>query len=100
MRWHDPACQAGHPLNERDCTCRYTRVYRPGDQLAHLRENVAPAEFILCREFTDDGDMDESRPATYECADWLGTGSQEEYETAAGLPLCRTCARRTGLDGN
>jgi hypothetical protein len=26
---------------------------------------------------------------------WLGTGSQEEYETAEKLPLCKTCERLT-----
>lgn len=25
---------------------------------------------------------------------WLGTGSQVEYETAAGAPKCRRCARK------
>lgn len=27
---------------------------------------------------------------------WLGAGSQVEYETAAGLPECRRCARILG----
>jgi hypothetical protein len=26
-------------------------------------------------------------------AGWYGTGSQEEYEKAASLPLCKLCAR-------
>lgn len=28
-------------------------------------------------------------------SDWLGTGSQTEYEQAATLPRCRRCIRRT-----
>lgn len=27
--------------------------------------------------------------------EWLGTGSQAEYETAANLPTCAYCAKRT-----
>ena len=25
--------------------------------------------------------------------EWLGTGSQDEYDKAASLPLCKRCAR-------
>ncbi|HET8684142.1 MAG TPA: hypothetical protein VFM54_20050 [Micromonosporaceae bacterium] len=28
------------------------------------------------------------------CEDWMGTGSQREYDRAAGLPECTRCAAR------
>lgn len=31
---------------------------------------------------------------------WRGTGSQEEYERAAALPLCRRCERLVGGSGD
>lgn len=58
----------------------YTRVYRRRSREAHLREAVT---FTGCggpRAFRD-------------WNGWLGTGSQEEYERAAALPLCGTCFR-------
>jgi transposase len=27
--------------------------------------------------------------------EWLGTGSQDEYERAAALPLCKLCEKET-----
>jgi len=52
-------------------TLEYTRVYRAYGRHAHLRESG-------CRYLT-------ARSLMY------GTGSQSEYEEAAGLPLCRAC---------
>jgi len=65
----------------------YTRVYLLGllgGQEAHLDEAVS---------WTGCGGHAAG------CRDrWLGTGSQDEYETAARLPLCRACFawRETG----
>lgn len=56
----------------------YTRVYRLRGREAHLRELTA---------FTGCG----GRAAFPGWDGWLGTGSQEEYEHAAGLPLCGKC---------
>jgi hypothetical protein len=33
-------------------------------------------------------------PVYHDPDGWLGTGSQEEYELAAELPLCRRCERQ------
>ena len=27
-------------------------------------------------------------------SDWFGSGSQSEYDRAAALPVCKTCAKR------
>lgn len=63
----------------------YTRVYLPGGRQAHLAEAVS---------WTGCGGRAAGRR---DC--WLGTGSQDEYETAARLPLCTACFawRETGL---
>lgn len=29
---------------------------------------------------------------------WMGTGTQEEYETAAALPMCRRCGDKLGIE--
>lgn len=63
----------------------WTRVYRPGGRLAHLR-----GERIACETASP---QDRYDPDT-----WLGTGSQAEYDRAASLPLCLRCfaAREAG----
>jgi hypothetical protein len=57
-----------------------TRLYMRLGRVAHLRNTFAPG--VLC----------DATPPSHE--EWLGTGSQAEYEKAAGLPLCRKCAFR------
>jgi hypothetical protein len=57
----------------------WTRVYLPYGRLAHLREIHSQ-----CRVRYRDDEPSER---------WLGTGTQEEYEHAAELPLCLECFR-------
>ena len=52
---------------------RMAHLLRPGDQPSAGR---APA---LCLRYPRPG------------ASWLGTGSQDEYDKAAALPLCGKC---------
>ena len=59
-------------------TVEYTRVYTPHGQVAHLRRPFGYSS-ILCPVV----------PAWP--GEWLGTGSQREYEKAASLPLCAVC---------
>ena len=62
----------------------HSRVYLPGGREADLAEAVC---------WTGCGGRAASRRDR-----WHGTGSQEEYETAKRLPLCRACFgwRETG----
>jgi len=55
----------------------YARVYLPHGTVAHL---MAPfgSRYVLC-------------PAGSRAGEWLGTGSQAEYDRAAALPLCFRC---------
>jgi len=76
-------------------TAPLTRVYRSGDHVAHLREDVAPGENILCRKYTDLGDPAPGSTGSYTPERWRGTGSQAEYDTAAAMPLCRECEERS-----
>lgn len=63
-------------------TVTWTRVYLRGGHYAHLWEAVA---YTGCGEEADtDPDLRD---------DWLGTGSQEEYETAERKRLCPKCFR-------
>ena len=55
------------------------RVYLPGRKVAHL---------------TDQGTVSYCR--IWSPAGFWGTGSQEEYETAAALPLCKSCRKKNG----
>lgn len=62
----------------------WTRVYRPRNAAeAHLRREDAAV--IACE--------DPARMSSYPGREerWYGTGSQEEYEHAAELPLCLRC---------
>lgn len=71
----------------------WTRVYRPYARHAHLRQDVGLGSVAcdpLDRRWPDDDE-------------WRGTGSQEEYDRAAVLPLCTACfaireAARLGID--
>lgn len=56
----------------------YRRVYLPSGRRAHLSPPFS-ARSGLCAI------------APEWPADWLGTGSQDEYDRAAALPLCRRC---------
>jgi hypothetical protein len=60
----------------------FTLVYRETGYYAHIRELLTAAH------------PEEMAAWTYD--DWLGTGSQDEYEKARELPLCPRCkqARR------
>jgi hypothetical protein len=60
----------------------FTRVYRAGGRVAHLRpEDLQYPAAPVCQDPRYDRD-----------GEWLGTGTQEEYERAASLPLCQRCA--------
>ena len=69
----------------------WTRVYRSGGRHAHLREESGGLIACSVWRFREGG---------WE-AGWLGTGSQDEYEHAAGLPLCLGCfaVRESGQFG-
>jgi protein-tyrosine phosphatase len=58
-----------------------TRVYTPAGRRAHLLPvtSVLPRGSVLCRV---DPPWDHG---------WLGTGSQEEHDRAAALPVCTSC---------
>lgn len=58
-----------------------TRAYARHGTMAHLLEpgdQASAGSVALCGSH----------------APWLGTGSQDEYEKAAALPLCGRCARK------
>lgn len=63
----------------------WTRVYRRGGKVAHLHSS---GYRIAC------DDPAESVMPPPNDGSWLGTGSQDEYEKAASLRLCRTCFAR------
>ena len=57
----------------------WTRVYRRGQQTAHIRELLYSAH--------------PRKPSSWDSTDssWYGTGSYEEYERAARMPTCAKC---------
>lgn len=55
----------------------WTRVYRLNGKVAHIEELLYSAHPFM--PWMDDRDG------------WFGTGSQEEYERAAEMPLCPRC---------
>lgn len=55
------------------------RVYLPKRKVAHLTDQ---GTISYCRIWSPGG--------------FWGTGSQEEYERAESLPLCKTCAKKDG----
>lgn len=59
----------------------FTRVYQAGGSHAHLRHEDGSQRIL--HEWDPDAETD---PDT-----WLGTGDQDEYDRAAGLPLCPAC---------
>lgn len=62
--------------------------YLPGrGRVVHCLEN-ANEPFALCG----------AGPLTG-AADWRGTGSQDEYEKAAQMRMCRFCAQKLGMPG-
>jgi hypothetical protein len=74
----------------------FDRVYLAGDQLAHLMR--PEDQWIICEpwleEIGEDGeiaDLAEGPLNSLPRNAWLGTGTQDEYEFAALLPLCLTC---------
>lgn len=67
----------------------YTRVYRPHGKIAHLWELAGGCPVM--NRWSDPDWLDRES--------WLGTGSQEEYEHAAKLPLCTDCFRRREAGG-
>lgn len=68
----------------------YTRVYTPGGITAHLLDELlSPNKLnaVICGRMPMFPDL------------WHGTGSQDEEERAADLPLCRSCKdKRDRLD--
>jgi hypothetical protein len=66
----------------------WERCYRPNSRCAHLREHSRG--YPICGY---DGRWDHIDPVN-----WLGTGSQAEYDRAAELPLCKLCAARPGTE--
>lgn len=56
----------------------YDRVYLPYGKLAHLKAPYNTMSAVCLR-------MPGCR------GEWLGTGSQDEHDRAASLPLCRRC---------
>jgi hypothetical protein len=79
-----PASDAYDSTPPRGSRPQYTRVYLPGGREEHLDEAVS---------WTGCGGHAAGRRDL-----WLGTGSQEEYDTAERLPLCLACFawRETG----
>jgi len=73
-------------MGERDYISECTRVYVPHGRMAHLLSPGSSPNIgypiTLCRR----------QPRLAES--WRGTGSQDEYEHATGLPLCSWCARQ------
>jgi hypothetical protein len=63
----------------------YTRIYTRRGMVAHLSPNWRGYKGALCPVVP-------SWPG-----EWLGTGSQAEYELAAGLPTCKRCYEAFGL---
>lgn len=60
----------------------WTRVYRKGGRMAHLRKEDGSGDIACEGPFSRQDGRDDH---------WLGTGSQAEYEHAAGLPLHPAC---------
>lgn len=82
--WEATFTRAGPPT--------YTRCYLIDGREAHLREDVTTADTLCFIYYLDDeGNEPPGMPGP---DDWLGTGSQEEYEHAASLPLCLLCFGR------
>jgi hypothetical protein len=70
FRWN-PETPPGHDH-------AWTRVYRARGKVAHISELIYVAHL--------------SAPSSWDDSEgWYGTGSQEEYETAAAMPLCPKC---------
>lgn len=59
----------------------YARVYAPRGAVAHLAYS---------------GNEPLTRCGLWRPAGWHGTGTQDEYETAAARPLCDACASAVG----
>lgn len=60
----------------------WTRVYTERGREAHLRHEDGGGD-IACRGPLSREDGQDDR--------WLGTGSQDEYDHAAAMPLCTGC---------
>jgi hypothetical protein len=74
----------------------FTRVYRSGGRYAHLRKEDGSGDIACEGPFSREDGRDDH---------WLGTGSQAEYEHAAGLPLHPACfsvreAAQIGIDAD
>lgn len=62
-----------------------TRVYFRTGQVAHILEHGATANRL-------DGTHHRAMCGFW-TTNWYGTGSQDEYERAAALPLCVRCSQ-------
>lgn len=60
----------------------WTRVYRKGGRMAHLRKEDGSGDIACGGPLSRQDGRDDY---------WLGTGSQAEYEHAASLPLHPAC---------
>lgn len=60
----------------------WTRVYRKGGWMAHLRREDGAADIACLGLLSPEDGRDDH---------WLGTGSQAEYDHAAQMPLCPRC---------
>lgn len=61
----------------------WSRVYRKGGRKAHLVHYEGL--WIACDDLAD------PKMGEPSAGSWLGTGSQQEYDRAASLPLCLAC---------
>jgi hypothetical protein len=62
-----------------------TRIYLPGGRVAHLTFDTG--RMALCENHLGMGD-----PRFHESDEWHGTGTQDEIEKAARMPLHQKCA--------
>lgn len=60
---------------------RFEWRYLPGGNVTHAL-TYAAARVAVC-----------GTGPVWHAPDWYGTGSQTEYERAAGLPRCKRCVR-------
>lgn len=70
---------AGDILDLEQLTTYGTLVYTPSGKVSHLILSELVESQPLCLRYS---------PSLTE---WRGTGSQQEYETAASRPMCRDC---------
>ena len=81
---------------------------RPAEVLSPRRAfyqacwRVYTSQFARASHLLSPGDSPNSSWATAVCGErppgtWWGTGSQQEYDAAKALPLCKRCQAKSGL---